>query len=54
MEKLASSLPLHLIAVLLSNGGGDLMYFLRGMRLLHSLSDLASRHVRLEQVLFMA
>uniref|UniRef100_A0A1D1YIM6 Serine/threonine-protein kinase TEL1 n=1 Tax=Anthurium amnicola TaxID=1678845 RepID=A0A1D1YIM6_9ARAE len=53
MEKLASSLPLHLIAVLLSPGGGDMrwIYFLRGIRLLHSLTDVASRHTRLEQIL---
>ncbi|MQL76899.1 hypothetical protein Taro_009289 [Colocasia esculenta] len=53
MEKLASSLPLHLIAVLLSPGGDDmrLIYFLRGIRLLRSLSDLASRQTRLEQIL---
>ncbi|XP_066337448.1 nodulin homeobox-like isoform X2 [Miscanthus floridulus] len=52
MEKLVSSLPLHLLAVCLELGQGpDLTYVLRGMRFLHSLSDLASRHTRLEQVL---
>ncbi|XP_077218641.1 sequence-specific DNA binding transcription factor ATNDX [Tasmannia lanceolata] len=53
MERLAWSLPLHLIAVLGSSGGDDthLRYLLRGARLLHSLSDLASRHTRLEQIL---
>ncbi|AQK48720.1 Putative homeodomain-like transcription factor superfamily protein [Zea mays] len=52
MEKLVSSLPLHLIAVCLElRQGPDLTYVLRGMRFLHSLSDLASRHTRLEQVL---
>jgi hypothetical protein len=51
MEKLVSSLPLHLLAVCLELGQGlDLTYVLRGMRFLHSLSDLASRHTRLEQV----
>lgn len=52
MEKLVSSLPLHLLAVCLELGqGSDLAYVLRGVRLLHSLSELASRHTRLEQVL---
>lgn len=51
MEKLASSLPLHLIAVLLSGSdSAHLTHMLRGVRLLHSFSDLASRHSRLEQV----
>ncbi|KAL6653771.1 hypothetical protein ACP70R_008695 [Stipagrostis hirtigluma subsp. patula] len=52
MEKLVSSLPLHLLAVCLELGrGSDLAYVLRGMRFLHSLSELATRHTRLEQVL---
>ncbi|KAJ1276605.1 hypothetical protein BS78_05G227600 [Paspalum vaginatum] len=52
MEKLVSSLPLHLLAVCLELGqGSDLAYVLRGVRLLHTLSELASRHSRLEQVL---
>ncbi|KAL6907871.1 hypothetical protein ACP4OV_002041 [Aristida adscensionis] len=52
MEKLVSSLPLHLIAVCLELGQGpDLAYVLRGIRFLHSLSDLAARHTRMEQVL---
>ncbi|WVZ50097.1 hypothetical protein U9M48_001385 [Paspalum notatum var. saurae] len=52
MEKLVSSLPLHLLAVCLELGqGSDLAYVLRGVRLLHALSELASRHTRLEQVL---
>uniref|UniRef100_A0ACD5UBI8 Uncharacterized protein n=1 Tax=Avena sativa TaxID=4498 RepID=A0ACD5UBI8_AVESA len=52
MEKLVSSLPLHLLAVCLDLGrGSDLTYVLRGMRFLHSLSELATRHTRLEQVL---
>ncbi|ONM27323.1 Nodulin homeobox [Zea mays] len=52
MEKVVPSLPLHLLAVCLELGQGpDLTYVLRGIRFLHSLSDLASRHTRLEQVL---
>ncbi|XP_038981275.1 nodulin homeobox-like isoform X2 [Phoenix dactylifera] len=52
MEKLASSLPLHLIAVLLSPERDMHMgHVLRGVRLLHTLSDLAIRHARLEQIL---
>ncbi|GJN05027.1 hypothetical protein PR202_ga22622 [Eleusine coracana subsp. coracana] len=51
MEKLVSSLPLHLLAVCLELGeGSDLTYVLRAMRFLHSLSELANRHTRLEQV----
>ncbi|XP_010244633.1 PREDICTED: nodulin homeobox isoform X2 [Nelumbo nucifera] len=52
MEKLASSLPMHLLAVLLSRDRGDiyLRYMLQGLRLLHSLCDLA-RQTRLEQIL---
>ena len=49
MEKLVSSLPLHLLAVCLDRGrGSDLTYVLRGVRFLHSLSELAARHTRLE------
>jgi len=52
MEKLVSSLPLHLLAVCLELGQGlDLAYVLRGVRFLHSLSELASRHTRLDQIL---
>ncbi|OVA11424.1 hypothetical protein BVC80_9003g45 [Macleaya cordata] len=53
MERLAWSLPLHLIAVLVSPGGDEirLRYLLCGFRLLHSLSDVASRHTKLEQIL---
>ncbi|XP_020099853.1 nodulin homeobox isoform X6 [Ananas comosus] len=52
MEKLASSLPLHLMAVILSPDRDTKMaYLLRGIRLLHTLSELATRHARLEQVL---
>ncbi|WOL03334.1 hypothetical protein Cni_G12054 [Canna indica] len=52
LERLASSLPLHLIATLLSPDRDMCMgHVLRGVRLLHTLSDLAARHARLEQVL---
>ncbi|KAJ3709256.1 hypothetical protein LUZ61_012961 [Rhynchospora tenuis] len=53
IEKLATALPLNLIAVLLSpnDGDKDLAYVLRGARLLNTLSDVATRHARLEQVL---
>ncbi|KAF6135895.1 hypothetical protein GIB67_006787, partial [Kingdonia uniflora] len=51
IEKLTWSLPLHLIAVLVSAGGDEirLRYLLRGFRLLHSLCGLASQHTKLEQ-----
>ncbi|KAI3881315.1 hypothetical protein MKW92_008047 [Papaver armeniacum] len=54
MERLAWSLPLHLIAVLVSPGGDEmrLRYLLCGCRLLHSLADIAARHTKLEQILF--
>uniref|UniRef100_A0A0D9WDK8 Nodulin homeobox n=1 Tax=Leersia perrieri TaxID=77586 RepID=A0A0D9WDK8_9ORYZ len=52
MEKLVSSLPLHLLAVCLElERGSDLAYVLRGIRFLHTLSELAARNTRLEQVL---
>ncbi|XP_020576563.1 nodulin homeobox isoform X2 [Phalaenopsis equestris] len=52
LEGLASSLPLHIIAVLLSNGRGEnFLHLLHGIRLLYSFSDLATRHSRLEQIL---
>ncbi|XP_031497375.1 nodulin homeobox isoform X1 [Nymphaea colorata] len=54
IKKLASVLPLHLLAVLLIPGCGDearLTYLLSGARLLHTLSDLASRHSEIEQIL---
>ncbi|WOK95695.1 nodulin homeobox isoform X3 [Canna indica] len=52
MEKLASSLPLHLLAILLSaNRDVHMGYVLCGVRLLHTLSDLSTRHARLEQIL---
>ncbi|GLT57486.1 hypothetical protein SLA2020_304540 [Shorea laevis] len=53
MEKLASCLPLHLIAVLISSDRDEAVfrYLLCGLRLLHSLCDLAPRHAKLEQIL---
>lgn len=52
VEKLAGFLPLHLIAVLVSSDKDEAMlrYLLCGIRLLHSLCDLAHRHAKLEQV----
>ncbi|XP_028756976.1 nodulin homeobox [Neltuma alba] len=51
MEKLAGSLPLHLISVLISSDRDESMmrYMLCGVRLLQSLCDL-SRHSKLEQI----
>ncbi|XP_022753023.1 nodulin homeobox-like isoform X3 [Durio zibethinus] len=53
VEKLAGFLPLHLIAVLLSSDRDEalLRYLLCGIRLLHSLCELAPRHAKLEQIL---
>ncbi|XP_078170468.1 sequence-specific DNA binding transcription factor ATNDX isoform X2 [Carex rostrata] len=53
IEKLAAALPLNLTAVLLSpnDGDRDFAYVLRGVRLLNTLSDVAIRHARLEQIL---
>ncbi|TXG63546.1 hypothetical protein EZV62_010540 [Acer yangbiense] len=52
VEKLASILPLHLIAVLISSNRDKELFerLLRGIRLLHSLCDLAPRQIKLEQV----
>lgn len=52
VEKLAASLPLHLIAVLISSDKDEALfrYLLCGIRLLHSMCDLAPRHAKLEQV----
>ncbi|KAJ8543338.1 hypothetical protein K7X08_005861 [Anisodus acutangulus] len=54
VEKLARYLALHLIAVILASeaNAGLLKYLLSGFQLLHSLSDLASRHPKIEQILF--
>ncbi|XP_065861249.1 nodulin homeobox isoform X3 [Euphorbia lathyris] len=53
VEKLAGFLPLHLIAVLVSSDKDEalLRYLICGIRLLHSLCDLAPRHAKLEQIL---
>lgn len=53
MEKVAWQLPLHLLAVLVSSNGVELrlQYLLCAVRLLHTLSDLAPQHVKLEQIL---
>ncbi|KAL1361705.1 hypothetical protein HN51_010037 [Arachis hypogaea] len=52
MDKLASSLPLHLTAVLISSSRDKAMfrYVLCGIRLLHSLCDLAPRLPKLDQI----
>jgi hypothetical protein len=54
MDKLAAFLPLHLLAVLVSSDRDEELfrYLLRGIRFLHSLCDLASRHAKMEQVTF--
>ncbi|XP_027339938.1 nodulin homeobox-like isoform X2 [Abrus precatorius] len=51
MEKLAGSLPLHLTTVLMSSNTDEAMfrYLLCGIRLLHSLCDLAFRNAKFEQ-----
>ncbi|MCD9559496.1 hypothetical protein HAX54_017457 [Datura stramonium] len=53
VEKLSRYLALHLIAVILASeaNAGLLKYLLSGFQLLHSLSDLASRHPKIEQIL---
>lgn len=53
MEKLAGSLPLHLTALLMSPARDEarFRYLLCGIRLLHSLCDLASRNSKFEQIL---
>ncbi|OIT32576.1 PREDICTED: nodulin homeobox [Nicotiana attenuata] len=53
VEKLARHLALHLIAVILASeaNAGLLKYLLSGFQLLHSLSDLASRNPKIEQIL---
>ncbi|KAL5714039.1 hypothetical protein ACHQM5_016053 [Ranunculus cassubicifolius] len=53
VERLARCLPVHLIAVLVSSGGQEdrMPYLLNGFRLLHTFSDLAPRHSKLEQIL---
>eukprot|EP00250_Pteridium_aquilinum_P029364 c39172_g1_i1 orf=202-537(+) len=51
LQRLVLCLPLHLLACLVLRGAEPrLRYLLRGVRLLHSLSDLALRHPKLEQI----
>ncbi|MED6181851.1 hypothetical protein PIB30_023060 [Stylosanthes scabra] len=52
IEKLAGSLPLHLIKILISFKRNEAMfkYLLSAIRLMHSLCDLASRNSKLEQI----
>ncbi|MED6145462.1 hypothetical protein PIB30_025441 [Stylosanthes scabra] len=52
MDKLASSLPLHLTAVLISSSRDKAMfrYLLCGIRLCHSLCDFAPRLPKLDQI----
>ncbi|XLS68094.1 hypothetical protein HN51_019117 [Arachis hypogaea] len=52
MEKLAGSLPLHLISMLISFKRDEALfrYLLSAIRLLYSLCDLASRISKLEQI----
>ncbi|VVB07080.1 unnamed protein product [Arabis nemorensis] len=52
VEKMVGMLPLHLVAVLMTPERDDkFQYLLSGIRLLHTLCDLTSRHPKLEQVL---
>ncbi|KAI4373023.1 hypothetical protein MLD38_011193 [Melastoma candidum] len=53
VEKLATCLPLHLIAVFMSVERDESLfrYMLSGVRLLHALCDLANWHAKLEQIL---
>uniref|UniRef100_A0A5B6ZTY9 Homeobox domain-containing protein n=1 Tax=Davidia involucrata TaxID=16924 RepID=A0A5B6ZTY9_DAVIN len=53
VEKLSRYLPLHLISKLMSSERDEVLfrYLLCGVRLLHSLCDLAPRHPKLEQIL---
>jgi hypothetical protein len=52
VEKLARYLALHLIAVVMDRKRDEALfqYLLSGLRLLHSLCDLAPRHPKIEQV----
>ncbi|KAK7262414.1 hypothetical protein RJT34_29987 [Clitoria ternatea] len=52
IDKLARSLPLHLTAVLISSDRDETMfrYLLCGVRLLHSLCDLADRLPKFDQI----
>lgn len=51
VERLASSLPLHVMACVASSGAEPrIRYWLRAVRLLHSLSTLAHGYPKLSQV----
>ncbi|CAK8576010.1 unnamed protein product [Lathyrus sativus] len=52
MGKLAQSLPLHLTTILIFSRRDEdvFQYVLCGIRLLHSLCDLASRHPKFDQI----
>ncbi|CAF2141395.1 unnamed protein product [Brassica rapa subsp. narinosa] len=52
VEKLAVALPVHLLAVIKAHNRDDKFeYLLSGIRLLHTLCELTSRHSKLDQVL---
>ncbi|XP_010430680.2 PREDICTED: nodulin homeobox-like isoform X2 [Camelina sativa] len=52
VEKMVTMLPRHLMVLLMNpNKEGKSRYILCGIRLLHTLCDLTSRHARLEQLL---
>ncbi|KAL0826482.1 hypothetical protein Bca101_050159 [Brassica carinata] len=52
VEKLAVALPVHLLAVIKAPDRDDKFeYLLSGIRLLHTLCELISRHSKLDQVL---
>ncbi|KAJ0243232.1 Nodulin homeobox [Hirschfeldia incana] len=52
VEKLAGALPVHLLGVINANDRDDNFdYMLSGIRLLHTLCELTSRHSKLDQVL---
>ncbi|WJX69540.1 hypothetical protein P8452_53767 [Trifolium repens] len=52
LEKLARSLPLHLVTVLITSKKDEeiFKYLLCGFRLLHSLCDLSSKNSKFEQI----
>ncbi|VFQ78589.1 unnamed protein product [Cuscuta campestris] len=54
LEKLTRHLGLHLIAVVMARETNEalLKYLLSGFQLLYALSDIASRHPKLEEILF--
>ncbi|VFQ68622.1 unnamed protein product [Cuscuta campestris] len=54
LEKLTRHLGLHLIAVVMARETNEalLKYLLSGFQLLYALSDIASRHPKIEEILF--